>query len=78
MARHAGDADEHLVAGARFSEMRDQRVAVIVPGKLVLRIGCVFRMMPITVPGRCRSRFRDDADHCSGLMPITNRRTPEW
>jgi hypothetical protein len=25
---------------------------------------------PIRVPGSCRSGFRDDGDHGSGLMPI--------
>jgi len=28
--------------------------------------------------GPCRSAFRADGDRCSGLMPITNRRVPEW
>jgi hypothetical protein len=29
--------------------------------------------MPISVPERCRSRLRTDADHDSDTMPITNR-----
>jgi len=32
---------------------------------------CVFRGMPITVPGSCRSRFRNHADQDSGMMSIT-------
>ena len=34
---------------------------------------CGFRGKPIGIPGRCRSRFRDEADQRSDAMPITNR-----
>jgi len=34
---------------------------------------CGFRTMPISIPKRCRSGLRADADHDSDAMPITNR-----
>jgi hypothetical protein len=34
-------------------------------------------LMAITIPGGWRSGFRDDADHDSGLMPISFRLRPE-
>ena len=34
---------------------------------------CGFRAMSISIPKRCRSGFRIDADHDSDAMPITNR-----
>jgi hypothetical protein len=30
-------------------------------------------VMVIRIPGSCRSAFRDDGDHYSGLMPITKQ-----
>jgi hypothetical protein len=35
-------------------------------------------VMAITIPNSCRSRFRDDGDHCSDGKPITFRRSSEW
>jgi hypothetical protein len=34
-------------------------------------------VMVISVPGSCRSGFRDDGDHDSGLMPIKGSPIPE-
>ena len=34
---------------------------------------CGFRGKPIGIPGRCRSRFRDEADQRSDAMPISDR-----
>ena len=39
----------------------------------LLEVACGFRGKPIGIPGRCRSRFRDEADQRSDAMPITNR-----
>jgi hypothetical protein len=36
-------------------------------------VRCGFRTMPISIPKRCRSGLRADADHDSDAMPITNR-----
>ena len=36
-------------------------------------ISCGFRTMPISIPKRCRSGLRADADHDSDAKPITNR-----
>jgi hypothetical protein len=38
-----------------------------------LALLCGFRTMPISIPKRCRSGLRADADHDSDAMPITNR-----
>jgi len=46
--------------------------AVRIPGHADQRSG----VMVISVPGSCRSRFRDDGDHNSGLMPIKKRSDP--
>jgi len=35
-------------------------------------------VMAIAIPNSCRSRFRDDGDHCSDGKPITFRRSSEW
>jgi hypothetical protein len=35
-------------------------------------------VMAITIPNSCRSRFRDDGDHCSDGKPITFRWSSEW
>jgi hypothetical protein len=40
-----------------------------IPGDADHRSG----LMAITIPGPWRSGFRDDADRCSGLMPIKKR-----
>jgi hypothetical protein len=35
-------------------------------------------LMAIAIPKSCRSRFRDDGDHCSDGKPITFRPSSEW
>jgi len=35
-------------------------------------------LMAIAIPKLCRSRFRDDGDHCSDGKPIRFRRFSEW
>jgi hypothetical protein len=35
-------------------------------------------LMAIAIPKSCRSRFRDDGDHCSDGKPITFRLSSEW
>jgi hypothetical protein len=35
-------------------------------------------VMAIAIPKSCRSRFRDDGDHCSDGKPISFRRSSEW
>jgi hypothetical protein len=35
-------------------------------------------VMAITIPNSCRSRFRDDGDHCSDGKPISFWRSSEW
>jgi len=44
-----------------------------IPGHADHRSG----IMSIKIPQPCRSGFRDDVDHDSGLMPIRNRSAPE-
>jgi hypothetical protein len=44
-----------------------------IPGHADHRSG----MKPITIPGSCRSGFRGDGDHDSGLMPISKWAIPE-
>jgi hypothetical protein len=68
---------EHSKAENRKGQLtRCSRIAVK-RLSIGVRTGCVFRGVPINIPGSCRSGFRDDGDQDSGLMPIKKRLIPE-
>jgi hypothetical protein len=61
---------------ASFLKARGHRLLGATPaGRLVefTFADCGFRTMPISIPKRCRSGLRADADHDSDAKPITNR-----
>jgi hypothetical protein len=60
--------DQFQVAGAGLRP-RLRAQAWIAVDTVTLAVAC---------SGPCRSRFRADGDHDSGLMPITFRQIPEW
>ena len=62
---------QHFQALLDFVEIWSQ---LRIPGEADQRS----EVMAITIPNSCRSRFRDDGDHCSDGKPISFWRSSEW